>query len=64
MANTANLLRLINEFIVLLLGALMILLAVSRGVALPSRPGAMITLGSRADLLGSARRNAPEPRGV
>jgi len=46
MANTANLLRVINEFIVLLLGALMILLAVSRGVALPSRPGAMMALGA------------------
>lgn len=45
MPNTANLLRLINEFIMMLLGALLILLEVSRGVALPSRPGAMIALG-------------------
>jgi len=45
MPNGANLLRLINEFIVMLLGALLILLAVTRGVALPSRPGAMMALG-------------------
>jgi hypothetical protein len=45
MPNTANPLRLINEFIVMLLGALLILLAVSRGVGLPSRPGALIALG-------------------
>jgi hypothetical protein len=40
-----NLFRLLNEFIILLLGALLILLAVNRGVSLPSRPSAMIALG-------------------
>lgn len=45
MPSAASLLRLINEIIILLLGALLILLAVSRGVALPARPAAMIALG-------------------
>jgi hypothetical protein len=45
MPSSASLLRLINEIIILLLGALLILLAVSRGVALPARPAAMIALG-------------------
>lgn len=45
MPNTANLLRLINEFIVLLLGALLILLSISRTLAFPSRTGVWIALG-------------------
>lgn len=45
MPKTANLFRLLNEFIILLLGALLILLAVDRGVSLPSRPSAMLALG-------------------
>jgi hypothetical protein len=40
-----NLFRLLNEFIIMLLGALLILLAANRGVALPARPSAMIALG-------------------
>ena len=40
-----NLFRLLNEFIILLLGALLILLAANRGVARPARPSAMIALG-------------------
>ena len=40
-----NLFRLLNEFIILLLGALLILLAVNRGVSLPARPSAMIAPG-------------------
>jgi hypothetical protein len=43
--NPPNLFRLVNEFIILLLGALLILLAVNRGVSLPARPTAMIALG-------------------
>ena len=38
-------LGLINEIIILLLGALLILLAVSRGVALPARPMVLVALG-------------------
>ena len=44
-ARSPNLFRLLNEFIILLLGALLILLAVNRGVSLPNRPSAMIALG-------------------
>jgi hypothetical protein len=43
--NPPNLFRLLNEFIILLLGALLVLLAVNRGVHLPARPSAMIALG-------------------
>lgn len=45
MLNTPNLFRLLNEFIILLLGALLVLLALNRGAALPARPSAMIALG-------------------
>lgn len=45
MPNVATLLGLINEFIILLLGALLILLAVLRGVSLPSKPMVMVALG-------------------
>ena len=45
MPNAASLFRLINELIIMLLGALLILVAVTRGVALPVRPSALIVLG-------------------
>jgi hypothetical protein len=45
MLSPPNFFRLLNEFILLLLGALLTLLAVNRGVALPARPSAMIALG-------------------
>ena len=45
MLSPPNLFRLMNEFIILLLGALVILLAVKRGVSLPARPTAMVVLG-------------------
>jgi len=45
MANVANLFRLLNEFIVLLLGALLIVLALSGRVGLPGRPLALMLLG-------------------
>lgn len=45
MLNPPSLFRLLNEFIILLLGALLVLLAVNRGVHLPARPSAMIALG-------------------
>jgi hypothetical protein len=41
MPTSANLLRLLGEFIVLLLGALMILLAITGRVGLPARPSAL-----------------------
>ncbi len=45
MLTTAKLFQLLNEGIVLLLGALLILLAVSGHVGLPTRPVALIALG-------------------
>jgi hypothetical protein len=45
MLTSAKLFQLLNESIVLLLGALLILLAVSGRVGLPARPLALIALG-------------------
>jgi hypothetical protein len=45
MPTPATLFRLLSEFIVLLLGALLILLALTRPVGLPGRPVAMVILG-------------------
>jgi hypothetical protein len=45
MPSPATLFRLLNEFIVLLLGALLIVLAGSGRVGLPGRPAAMVVLG-------------------
>ena len=45
MLTTAKLFQLLNEAIVLLLGALLILLAVSGRVGLPTRPAALVALG-------------------
>jgi hypothetical protein len=45
MATPANLFRLLSEFILLLLGALLCLLALTRRVGLPARPAALIFLG-------------------
>jgi hypothetical protein len=40
-----NLFRLLSEFIIVLLGALLVLLAATHRMALPSRPGVLIVLG-------------------
>lgn len=45
MPSPATLFRLLSEFIVLLLGALLILLALTRPVGVPGRPVAMAILG-------------------
>ena len=45
MLTTAKLFQLLNEAIVLLLGALLILLAISGRVGLPTRPAALVALG-------------------
>jgi len=45
MPNVANLFRLLSEFIVLLLGALLIVVAISRPVGLPASPIAVVILG-------------------
>ena len=46
MQTPASLFRLLNEFIMLLLGALLILLAASRRIGLPSRPALWYVLGA------------------
>ncbi|MGA7922129.1 MAG: hypothetical protein WCA38_20890 [Candidatus Acidiferrales bacterium] len=45
MAISQNLFRLLSEFIMLLLGALLILLSVSGRIGVPARPAALIGLG-------------------
>jgi hypothetical protein len=45
MTTPLNLFRLLSEFILLLLGALLMLLALTRRVGLPARPAALIFLG-------------------
>lgn len=45
MPSPATLFRLLSEFIVLLLGALLILLAITKRVGLPERPIALAVLG-------------------
>jgi len=46
MATPNNLFRLLSEFIVLLLGALLILLAATGRIGLPTRPGGVVALGA------------------
>jgi hypothetical protein len=58
----SNLFRLLNEFILLLLGALLIVLAVHRGVALPARPSAMIALGVLMLYWGLRARGRRQPQ--
>jgi hypothetical protein len=62
MPSTASLFRLLNEFIVLLLGALLVLLAASHRVALPSRTGMWIGLGAALILWGLRTGMRPEPK--
>lgn len=45
MQSVANLFRLLSEFVVLLLGALLIVVALSRPVGLPASPIALVILG-------------------
>jgi hypothetical protein len=45
MPSTANLFRLLSEFIVLLLGGLLILIALTRTVGVPAYPSALVILG-------------------
>jgi hypothetical protein len=45
MATPLNLFRMLSEFILLLLGALLMLLALTRPVGLPARPAALFFLG-------------------
>jgi hypothetical protein len=64
MQSTASLFRLLNEFIVLLLGALLILLAATHRVGLPSRPGLWIALGVALVFWGLRTGMRPAPQAV
>jgi hypothetical protein len=57
-----SLFRLLNEFIILLLGALLILLAANSGVSLPARPSAMIALGVLLIYWGLRARFRAQPQ--
>ena len=46
MPTTANLFGLLTEFIILLLGALLILIALTRPIVVPSRPLAVVLMGA------------------
>ena len=66
MPTSAKLFQLLNEAIVLLLGALLILLAISGRVGLPTRPAALIALGVIFLYWGTrawTRREPPSNRG-
>lgn len=62
MAAPANLFRLLNEFIVLLLGALLILIAVTHTMGLPSRPAVLMILGVVFIFWGARAWARPSPR--
>src|SRR5271154_2896862 len=62
MLTSAKLFQLLNEFIVLLLGALLMLLARSGRVGLPSRPAALIALGVFFLYWGFRAWVRPEPQ--
>jgi hypothetical protein len=61
MPNTLHLFRLINDFIFLLLGGFLILLAVTRPVMLPARPMALLLLGIFLMYWGVRAWIKPEP---
>ena len=61
MLTTAKLFQLLNEATVLLLGALLILLAVSGRAGLPTRPAALIALGVVFIYWGARAWIRPEP---
>lgn len=61
MPSTLHLFRLINDFIFLLLGGFLILLAVTRPVMLPTRPMALVLLGVFLMYWGVRAWIKPEP---
>ena len=61
MPNIASLFRLISEFIILLLGALLILVAITRGVSLPARPSALVIVGVLLAYIGVRAGMRREP---
>jgi hypothetical protein len=61
MPTTARLFTLLNEIIVLLLGGLLILLASTRALALPSRPVLLVALGAFFIFWGGRAWARPAP---
>jgi hypothetical protein len=62
MATPSNLFRLLSEFIVLLLGALLILLAATGRIGLPARPAAVVALGAIFIFWGVRAATRPEAK--
>ena len=62
MATATNLFRLLSEFIVLLLGALLILLAATGRIGLPARPGGVVALGAIFIFWGVRAATRPEAK--
>lgn len=62
MPNPASLFRLLNEFIMLLLGALLILLSATRRIGLPARPGLWFVLGVALIFWGLRTGSRPVPK--
>jgi hypothetical protein len=62
MATPSNLFRLLSEFIVLLLGALLILLAATGRIGLPARPGGAVALGAIFIFWGVRAATRPEAK--
>jgi hypothetical protein len=62
MATPTSLFRLLSEFIVLLLGALLILLAAMGRIGLPSRPGGVVALGAIFIFWGARAATRPEAK--
>jgi len=62
MATPNNLFRLLSEFIVLLLGALLILLAATGRIGLPARPGGVVALGAIFIFWGVRAATRPGPK--
>ena len=62
MARATNLFRLLSEFIVLLLGALLILLAATGRIGLPARPGGVVALGAIFLFWGVRAATQPEAK--
>jgi hypothetical protein len=63
MLNAANLVRLVNEFILFLLGALLLLLVLTGRVGLPSRPWVMAAIGILFLYWGARAWARPEQHG-
>jgi hypothetical protein len=64
MATPNNLFRLLSEFIMLLLGALLILLAATGRIGLPARPGGVVALGAIFIFWGVRAATRPSAKGA